>query len=192
MSEFQPVSSFPCTHCKGAKGKLEHRFTKFAVAGLDNEGKQVPAGEYGYQAELTWKDCYRCDGKGEFPGLTQDDLLELASQCLVSKGRTKGRLKTSRPKYARTVAAARAYYVWRLARFHGGQDMTMPMGADAELGGDGAKPILDELSRIVARVGTGRTQSVGEARWTHALTGQGPDYLDMLIGTGHATHVKVG
>lgn len=58
----------------------------------------------------------------------------------------------------------------------------MPMGADAELGGDGARPILDELARVVARVGTGRSQSVGEARWMHALTGQGPDYLDILLG----------
>ncbi len=182
MSSFQTIASFPCTHCKGAKGKLEHRFTKFAVAGLDDEGKQVPAGEYGYQAELTWKDCCCCAGRGDFPGLTQDDLLELANQCLVSKGRTKGRLKTSRPKYEPTVAAKRAYYVWRLARFHGGKDMTMPMGADLDIRGDGARDILDELSRIVARVGTGRSQSVGEARWTHALTGQGPDYLEMLIG----------
>lgn len=47
--------------------------------------------------------------------------------------------------------AARAYYVWRMARFNGGIDMTMPMSADLVVRGDPFRAKLDALADAVAK-----------------------------------------
>jgi len=59
--------------------------------------------------------CVFCKGTGTFEEPNYEEI------CKAIKGR-KG-LRSARPQ------AKRAYYVWRLARFHGGADVTMPMMA---------------------------------------------------------------
>ncbi len=44
----------------------------------------------------------------------------------------------------------REYYVWRLARFHGGRDVTMPILAMLRIEGDPFKEDLDNLADEVA------------------------------------------
>ena len=100
------------------------------------------------------KPCYTCKGKLIVDIPDFDKILE------DIKGR-KG-LRSKRP------ADARAYYVWRLARFHGGVDVTMPMMASVELGADPYKKELDSLSDTVAKSVFG-TDMAAAYRWGSAL-----------------------
>jgi hypothetical protein len=136
----------PCKKCQGSGHNLSKGFT---VTEDDGTVKSWPS---------VWKTCYQCDGVGYYHA---PDLFQLVNAV---KGRKAGTLRSKRPDNARE------YYVWRLARFHGGKDMCLPMGAEMEVGGDPYKEILDELSKIVAQriFGSG---NVGTARWHQAIHG---------------------
>ena len=66
--------------------------------------------------------CYCCKGDGKFKAPV---IAEILGEIRGRKG-----LRSKRPD------GRRAYYVWRMARFHGGVDVTMPMCAVSELGKD--------------------------------------------------------
>jgi hypothetical protein len=102
------------------------------------------------------KECFDCKGTGTFSAPDFEQIITLI------KGR-KG-LRSNRPN------ERRAYYVWRLARFHGGQDVTLPMMAELDNAADPYKDILNLLAQSVAKhvYGSG---SAGTERWQRALYG---------------------
>lgn len=167
-----------CTACKGTKGAMSKEFCKQAN------------GEYGYNEHETWRKCHCCEGRGTFPALDKSGVDAILNAILSSKGPRKGKLKSSRPKYARTIEASRAYYVWRLARFHGGVDCTMPMCAEMDVRGDGERERLDYMSRLVAQANFG-TARAGASRWMHALTGEADPFDPLTLLMQGTTAAKV-
>ena len=92
--------------------------------------------------------CYDCKGRGDFPPVDIENLLQRI------KGRKAGTIKSVMTSYLPAgekdeLAYRRAYYVWRMARFHGGKDMTMPVVAAMGIGSD---PFIKELNEIVDAV----------------------------------------
>ena len=114
--------------------------------------------------------CTRCDGSGKGSTLyptcrfckgtgyfDPPNLTEILQEIVI-----KGRLRSSRPK------DIRAYYVWRMARFHGGKDLTFPGTASMLIVGD---PFIDELDQIadaVAKRAFG-TDMAAALRWRNIL-----------------------
>lgn len=101
----------------------------------------------------------------------------------------RGGLRSARPKDERTILSGRCYYVWRLARFDGGADVTMPVMANMELGNDPYIKELDWLSGIVAKLFFG-THMAGAVRWGTALgmmEGIDPKKLGALPPTAFET-----
>lgn len=129
-----------CTSCKGTK-----------VASYNKE-----------------KPCRACDARGDFPEVDLESILNL---ILAKQGKNKGKPRASMtaPWGANsTVETTRAYYVWRLARFHGGLDVTMPVMADMVCNGDPFKNKLDAISQAVAKRAFG-SDMVGAMTWAKAL-----------------------
>src|SRR5512135_1613892 len=133
----------PCTRCKGNK----------VVPDLLDDSKTRP--------------CNSCGGVGEYPEVDQTDILK---RITASQGKNKGKIRASMTSPFRSDGhvEARAYYVWRLARFHGGKDMTMPVMADLVLRGDPYKPELDKLADEVAKTQFGSDMAAA-FRWGRAL-----------------------
>ena len=93
--------------------------------------------------------------------------------------RKPGRLVSAAPRHD-----ARAYYVWRLTRFHAGTDVTMPMTASCRNHGDPFLPVLDRMAEKLAERMTGHG-SAGVARWRSALLGEAtPNGLPMSAESG--------
>lgn len=131
-----------CTRCKGDGHTLSKGFRT-------EEGKVYPS---------KWNKCHCCEGAGWYHA---PDLKALVKAVT---GRKPNTLRSKRPD------DSRAYYVWRLARFHGGKDTCLPMGAEMEIGGDPYRDILEELAKIVAKRYFG-SANVGRARWQQAFYG---------------------
>lgn len=100
------------------------------------------------------KRCWACDGRGWFPPL------DVQAIVTAIKGR-KG-LRSKRPD------GRRSYYVWRLARFHGGIDVCLPMVAQWDIAGDPFDKELDLLSELVAKRAFG-TDMAGARAWARVL-----------------------
>ena len=145
------VRALPCSVCKGAKVLVSGGFT-----GVD--GKEWPT---------TTRPCYCCQGRGDFPEV---DIEAIVKAIVATKGKNKGTLRASMvsPLRSEGVPEARAYFVWRLARFHGGKDCTMPVTAEMVVRGD---PYLKELDRIAEEVAKRAfgTDMAGAARWAKAF-----------------------
>lgn len=138
-----------CKGCKGSKVTIREAFT--------------------YHDERTGEDhhyprkvspCHSCDGAGEFPAVNVEMILA------AIKGR-KG-LRSKPPKPHGDVNDRRAYYVWRLARFHGGADVTMPVTATLLLHNDPFVRELDALADAVAKRVFGSDLAAAH-RWGRAL-----------------------
>ena len=99
--------------------------------------------------------CLSCDGRGYF---LPPDPAAIVAACL---GR-KGKLASKRP------ADDRAYYVWRMARFHGGADVTLPMSAQLGVRNDPFALVLDTYADALAQRVYG-TCLAGAHRWGRAL-----------------------
>jgi len=138
MKETTILNSRPCKKCYGEG-------TRFWKGCTDNGGQVYPDEN---------KVCIYCNGAGHFPPL------DIPSICEEIKGR-KG-LRSARPK------SARAYYVWRLARFNGGADVTMPVCAMFDNGGDPFIKELDLVADAVAKNVFG-TDLAAAYRWGNAL-----------------------
>jgi hypothetical protein len=132
----------PCKRCEGLGHTLHRGFRC----------------EDGYVSQSRWNKCGDCNGNGWFHAPDLSNIVKLI------KGRKPGKLRSKRPD------DPRGYYVWRLARFHGGADMCLPMMAEMNIGGDPYRDILEELSKIVAKNCFG-SENYGSARWHLAMYG---------------------
>jgi hypothetical protein len=138
-----------CTRCKGTGTRTSPGFTAL-------DGTVYP--------ERT-RPCSDCNGRGSFPALDVQGIL-----ILISTGKKDARrFRKSWPSKANVwrtsdVATRRAYYVWRMARFHGGADVTMPMTAMDVTAGDPHKALLDRMADLVAKRVFG-TDRAAAARW---------------------------
>jgi hypothetical protein len=111
------------------------------------------------------KPCLTCNGQVNIEAPNVQSILTLI------KGR-KG-LRSKAPDVHGvnwTLLNLRAYYVWRLARFHGGMDVTMPMTATSLVHGDPFVHELGALAEAVAKRVYG-TDMAAAYRWAGALGG---------------------
>lgn len=128
---------------------------------------------YRYEWETEKRECLDClelvdYGLGEFLPVDSHYKEMILNKIISTRGKNKGTLRASRPKCEQTILGRRAYYVWRLARFHGGLDMCMPMMAEIENGDDPFLDSLTLLSEQVARDYLG-TDLAAAARWSHLI-----------------------
>lgn len=96
------------------------------------------------------------------------DKAKILSLIIAGQGKNKGKLRASMTSEMKDKEKARAYYVWRLARFHGGKDMTMPVMADLGVRGDPYKDELEKMADEVAKEYLG-TDKAAALRWGRAL-----------------------
>jgi len=143
-----------CTKCKGT-GELV--FGGWARA----DGSTYPESRH---------KCSSCCGTGQFAPIDEKAILEA---IMATKGKNKGKIRASmsssdgfRKRGDATIP--RAYYVWRIARFHGGVDVTMPIMADTLISGDPCKKELDALADKVAKEQFGSNMRAA-IRWGRAL-----------------------
>jgi hypothetical protein len=145
-----------CSECEGGID-VSPGFTS-------QEGKVYPE---------TRRKCSTCEGKGVLPCPNFDAIFESVT---TTRGAAKGtrRFRKSPPESWKQgnqgLANRRAYYCWRLARFHGGADVTMPMVADLFVGRDAWKPELNAYAEALARKVFG-TDLAAAHRWYNALGG---------------------
>jgi len=145
----------PCSACKG-DGYIFHCGFHVTESILDGKPKDFPS---------RWSVCIRCNGLGWFHAPDLKSLVQLIN------GRKPRTLRSKRPD------SARAYYLWRLARFHGGKDVCLPMGAEMEISGDPYRDTLDAAAKLVAAAYFG-SGNVGAARWQQAMHGR-HDFNDL-------------
>jgi hypothetical protein len=117
--------------------------------------------------------CSSCKGQVAIP---EPDMHAIITAIKGRKG-----LRSKAPSYCGkdyTLANVRAYYVWRLARFHGGEDVTMPIVATTLASGDPWIKELDALADAVAKRAF-RTNMAAVYRWRGALgySGAAPEGL---------------
>lgn len=143
----------PCTRCRGAGKNVSPAFT--SVDGVS------------YPERVSRCSC--CAGSGKFPGVDIPAILAI----VFTTGR-KPRFRASWPaklnawRNLGNAGASRAYYVWRLARFHGGADVTMPMTAMTAITGDPHLELLDAIAEYLAQHVFG-TDKAAAYRWANAL-----------------------
>jgi hypothetical protein len=121
--------------------------------------------------------CHVCDGIGSYRHTNKTELDRVLFLIISQQGKSKGRLKSSW-SWAKQkeltgherVTFNRAYYVWRWARFHGGEDVTLPFNANFIGGSDPCKEALDRWSETVAKRAFG-SDKVGAQRWHDAFYG---------------------
>lgn len=101
--------------------------------------------------------CFVCKGSGTMP---EPDVPAILAAIKGRKG-----LRTAKPKNDN-----RAYYVWRMARFHGGVDVTMPIWAETLIHGDPWVKELAALADAVAKHYFG-THMAAATRWAGILGG---------------------
>ncbi len=148
-ANFESTDPRPCGYCKGS-GTRENVLFKYRP----NQPEQIP--------------CRNCKGVGTFPAL---DIQAILDEVFTKRGKK----RTFRKSYAaapgyENLVKARAYYVWRLARFHGGADVTMPFTATTLSAFDPFVPELDALADVVAKV-VFKTNMAAAYRWGNALGG---------------------
>jgi hypothetical protein len=135
------------------------------------------------------RSCTVCDGSGRSPYFSHE--------CSACEGRKtfdppdfarilddiihNGHLRRTRP---RPEKGPRAYYVWRMARFHGGADVHMPMMAACMIHGDPFDTELNQLAEVVAGRAFG-TDMAAAYRWCSAL-GHNVDVPDGLPATAYS------
>jgi len=111
--------------------------------------------------------CYYCGGEGILPSpMEKNNLKEILTTVTVNK-KNKIQLRKSPPNNLKDrfyYKGARTYYVWRLARFHGGVDVTMPVCAVADVMFDPYKNELDAIAEAVAKIFFG-TDMAAVYRW---------------------------
>lgn len=134
-----------CLCCNGTQVNVYEGFT--AVDGTVYPRREKP--------------CVHCDGLGFF---FKPDLAELIKAV---KGRKPGTLRSKRPD------DSRAYFIWRMARFHTGADVCLPMTAQMEVSGDPYCGMLELVAEMLAERLTGH-RSAGRARWQAAMYGSAP------------------
>ena len=123
-----------------------------------------------WRGDGTMISCDCCYGRGFFE---RPDLVQLSAAI---KGRKPSTLRCKRPN------DPRAWYLWRMVRFHSGKDVTLPMTASLSIHGDPFMPMLDQAAKLIAKHLTGR-ESIGSARWRHAMYGEPADSAILSMPT---------
>lgn len=144
----------PCGRCKGEGTTFSKGFTSL-------EGKVYPD-----KTEV----CYSCNGAKEFSAPNGSAILDIIT---TSRGMKDGKRKIraawpSKLDHYKDRELGRAYFVWRLARFHGGKDVTMPCTADMVVRSDPFKPELNAMAEQVAKHCFG-TDMAAAMRWGSAF-----------------------
>lgn len=116
-------------------------------------------------------ECLCCYGSGSFPKPDLKALLDAVTTARAGRRR----LRASRPERHGGRGTAewrigrnRAYYVWRLARFHGGADVTMPIVASVLNHDDPWIGDLDAIAEAMAKEFFG-TDMAAANRWGRLL-----------------------
>lgn len=144
-----------CTKCKGGKTLSYGGYQR-------QDGSWAPVSTYR---------CHCCNGTGTFDA---PDVPAILKEIAGRKG-----LRSHRP------ASARAYYVWRMARFNGGADVTLPMVAMSEVHGDPFRAVLDAVADAVAKREFG-TDRAAAHRWGPLLANNVP-HVKSLPPTAYET-----
>lgn len=123
-------------------------------------------GKYSYPNEQL-QDCLYCNATGIFEPVDESQILAL---IIATRGKNKDKLRGSMTSPIRSdgVLKNRAYYVWRMARFHGGVDITMPVMASTCINNDPYRDELDLLADKVAVLSFGSNMRASY-RWGRAL-----------------------
>ena len=103
--------------------------------------------------------CTRCKGRGHF------DPPHLQAIATTLRGRGGKGLRVRRPRHN---LGSRYYYVWRMARFHGGADVCMPVMAELVIDGDPFVDELQALAEVLAHEAFGTNMAAAE-RWAPLL-----------------------
>lgn len=157
IPDFKATDSRDCLACKGSGVYVSTAFTSL-------EGVAYP--------EAT-RVCSSCSGTKVWAAPNYPNII---NSLVSTKGKNKGSLRASPPSdpyRTKDKDQWRSYYVWRLARFHGGADVTMPMSASMFCGKDPFIVELDALADWVAKKAFG-TNMAAAYRWTNALGGSVP------------------
>ena len=142
IREVQSMETRPCSQCHGT-------------------------GIMSYGSYLGDRPCNWCHGRKVF---ASPDYRQIIKDVCTSRG-NKG-FRESPPSLDReTERGARAYFVWRMARFHGGADVTMPIMAELAIKGDPWEKELDAFAGLVAERVFG-TQMAAASRWSGLLYNQ--------------------
>lgn len=111
--------------------------------------------------------CDYCEGKGYLPSpLEEQELREIIERITINR-KGKLSLRKSAPNNVRDrigYKESRIYAVWRLARFHGGLDVTMPMCAMTDIYYDPYQDEIDAIASKVAQIFCG-TDMAAACRW---------------------------
>lgn len=111
------------------------------------------------------KPCACSCGGEPVPALDRDEVARIFARIKGRKG-----LRSAAPK-GDGWTGRRAYFVWRMARFHGGVDVTMPILAMGSLRHDPVgEDTFDALASRIARHVFG-TDTEALARWGDLLLG---------------------
>ncbi len=148
----------PCKKCKGT-GQHDHfwHYDEAAGKGYFGKGPCEECGTTGKIAKPDFNAIFLVVTKGK-------------------KGDEKRSFRSSKPKFEnemRNLNEGRAYFVWRMARFHGGADVTMPVIAQMCCNYDPYEPELNLFSEKIAKAAFG-TDMAAAYRWANALGGNVP------------------
>jgi hypothetical protein len=139
----------PCKKCKGT-GTHDHHWHWNAETMTGHHGPG-PCDECGATGKIA---------KPDFDAITKG-----------KKGETKRSFRNSKPKFVnefRHLNEGRAYFVWRMIRFHGGADVTMPVSATSAVHYDPFYNELDAFAGKIAKAVFG-TEMAAAYRWANAL-----------------------
>ena len=142
-----------CKKCKGTK-IYEHHWHYNQATGR---------GEFGPGP------CNECGVTGKIAKPDFDAIFQTITKG--KKGEVKRIFRNSKPKFvneARNLSEGRAYYVWRMVRFHGGADVTMPVCASGCVMYDPYERELDSFAGKIAKAVYG-TEMAAAYRWANAL-----------------------
>jgi hypothetical protein len=148
----------PCKKCKGT-GTHDHHWHWDAVAMHGHHGPGP---------------CDNCNATGRVAKPDFDAIFLTVTKG--KKGEDKRSFRNSKPKFEnefKNPAEGRAYYVWRMARFHGGADVTMPVIASMCCNYDPYERELDAFASHIAKAAFG-TDMAAAYRWANALGGSVP------------------
>ena len=148
----------PCGKCKGT-GTHDHHWHYDHATGKGDFGPGP---------------CDECGATGKIAKPDFDAIFETVTKG--KKGVEKRTFRTSKPKFVnehRNLSEGRAYFVWRMARFHGGADVTMPVCAQGCVMYDPYDRELDDFAGKIAKAAFG-TEMAAAYRWTNALGGSIP------------------
>jgi len=112
----------------------------------------------------SFKPCHSCHGEAKYYAPDFENLIKF---IMGRKG-----LKSAAPTkwHFSFISSARCYFLWRLARFHGGADCTMPCNASMAINGDPFAEELEKASELIAKRVFG-TDMAAAYRWANALGG---------------------